>query len=100
MPRKPTLRAVTDADIAPMKVALSITEAARAGDRLAELEAMRLILAGAVQSSNTPPRDLASLTRRLIEVGREVEELKALARQEGDGDDQPVPDEAFDASAI
>lgn len=79
---------------------LTITEAARNGDRLAELQAMRLILAGAVQNPKTPARDLASLSRRLIEVGREVEELEALARQEGGDGEQPAADEALDPAAV
>ena len=78
----------------------TITEAARDGDRLAELRALRLILAGAVQNPKTPARDLASLSRRLIEVGREVEELEALARQEGEDGEQPAADEALDPAAV
>ena len=77
----------------------SIVDAAAEGDRLAEMRAMRLILARAVNSELTPARDLASLTRRLMEVGREIEELEAVASQEG-GDGQAVPDEEFDPSAL
>lgn len=76
----------------------SIVDAAAEGDRLAEMRAMRLILARAVNSEETPARDLASLTRRLMEVGREIE-LEALAGQEG-GNGQAVPDEEFDPSAL
>ena len=104
MASKPSLRAVTDADVATANAATqppaTLTEAAKAGDRLAELRAMRLILASACQNPNTAARDLASLTRRLIEVGRDVEELEALARQEGTGDEQPAPDEALDPTAF
>lgn len=104
MARTSPIRAVTPDDIKAAEEAAktprTITEAARDGDRLAELQAMRLILAGAVQNSKTPARDLASLTRRLIEVGKEIEELKALARQEGGNGEQPAPDEALDPAAI
>ena len=105
MPRATSpLRTVTAADVAAAeaaaKVPATITEAAAKGDRLAELRAMRLILAGAVQNPNTPARDLASLTRRLIEVGKEIEELGALARQGGGDGEQPAPDEALDPAAV
>lgn len=105
MPRTSSpVRAVTDDDVAAAAAAAkappTITEAASKGDRLAELRAMRLILASAVQNSRTPARDLASLTRRLIEVGKEIEDLEALARQEGNGDEQPAEDEALDPAAL
>jgi hypothetical protein len=104
MPRATPIRAVTDADVAAAAAKAAtpptISEAARDGNRLAELRAMRLILARAVENPMTPARDLASLTRRLIEVGREVEELEAIARQEGDGDERPAPDAALDPAAV
>lgn len=65
---------------------LSLTEAAKRGDRLAELRAMRLILADRVADSSTPPRDLAALSRRQIEVGREIEELEAKQQAEAESD--------------
>lgn len=97
MPRA-KLRAVTDADV-PV-VPLTLVEAATKGDDIAELKAMRLVIAKAVANPDTPPRDLASLSRRQIEIGREIRALEALERQEGNGDDRSAPDEAFDASAI
>ncbi|MBK7822834.1 MAG: hypothetical protein IPJ61_17670 [Tessaracoccus sp.] len=78
---------------------LSIVDAAADGDRLGELRALRLILARSVNSDETPARDLASLSRRLMEVGREVEELEAISSQEG-GDGGVVPDQEFDPSAL
>ena len=90
---------VAKADDAPPKPQ-TITEAARAGDRLAELRALRLILANACGNPGTPARDLASLSRRLIEVGQQVEELEALERQGGEDGEQPAPDEAFDPAAV
>ncbi len=78
----------------------TITEASRDGDRLAELKALRMIVAGACQNPGISGRDLAALSRRLIEVGREVEELEALARQEGEDGEQPAADEALDPAAV
>ena len=76
-----------------------IVDAAEQGDRLGELRAMRLILARKVNDETTPARDLAALTRRLMEVGREVEELEAVASQEG-GDGNVVPDQEFDPASL
>ena len=89
------LRAVGPDEQAPVK-ALSIEEAAEAGDRLAELKAMRLIIARALPGA--PPRDMAALSRRQIEIGREIEAL-----QIAEGEESVVAgtaDEAWDASAI
>jgi hypothetical protein len=54
----------------------------------------------AVFDEGTPPRDLASLTRRLLEVSREIERLES----ENGGANAPtateVEDEPFDPSEI
>ena len=73
--RKP-LRAVTDADVpeSPAKPK-SILEAAEAGSRIEELRAMRRRLARAMDDPNTPARDLAALSRRQLEIGREIEAI-------------------------
>ena len=55
---------------------LSIIEAIEAGDRLAELEATHRRIGRAVQDEDTPARDLASLTRRQMEISKEIEGLK------------------------
>ena len=53
-----------------------LVEAAEAGDRLAELKAMRVQLAEVLSSGDVAPRDLAALTKRLADMGREVQELE------------------------
>ena len=54
----------------------------------------------AVFDEGTPPRDLASLTRRLLEVRREIERLES----ENGGANAPtateVEDEPFDPSEV
>lgn len=54
----------------------------------------------AVFDEGTPPRDLASLTRRLLEVGREIERLES----ENGGANAPtateVENEPFDPSEV
>ena len=101
MAARTRLRAVTDADTAtPPAPPKSLIQAAKDGDDIAELKAMRLRLAQTLADPDTPPRDLASLSRRQIEIGREIRSLEALARQEGEGDDAPAADEAFNPAAV
>jgi hypothetical protein len=102
--RRPNLRAVAPGEKpAPQrrtrKKVPTILEAAEAGDRLAELVAMRRRLAKALDDPNCPPRDMAALSRRQLEIGREIDALKAAAEQEA-AEDAEVADEDFDASAI
>jgi len=61
---------------------MSIVEAAASDDRLKLLLAMRERVAQAVDDPDCPPRDLASLTRRLQEIAREIAEIQERARQE------------------
>ncbi|NEG54746.1 hypothetical protein [Bifidobacterium platyrrhinorum] len=54
----------------------------------------------AVFDLDTPPRDLAALSRRLLEVSREIERLEGR-----DGGDKPsvaveVEDDRFDEEAV
>ena len=80
-------------------VAKSVTEAAKSGDRRALLVAMRDRVAATVENTNTPARDLAALTKRLLEISNDIE---AIDSREGDekvgGVD--VEDGKFDAAAI
>lgn len=59
-----------------------------------------LRLEAAVFDEGTPPRDLTSLTRRLLEVSREIERLES----ENGGANAPtateVEDEPFDPSEV
>lgn len=71
--RKTPLRAVAPDET---RAALpSILEAAEAGSRLDELRAMRRRLARALDDPNTAARDLAALSRRQIEIGRDIEAI-------------------------
>ena len=73
MARK-NLRVATEDD-AP-GVPMSVTQAAQSGTRLDELVAIRAVLARAIDADTTSPRDLAALTRRQMEVSREIESLR------------------------
>jgi len=96
--RKP-LRAVSDVD-APLSGSRSVTAAAEHGTTRELLVAMRARVAAAVEDSGTPARDLASLTKRLMDIARDIEAIDARDQQEGSSRRGPVPDEAFDASAV
>lgn len=77
----------------------TVSEAADAGDTRAMLAAMRTRIAKAVEDPNTPARDLAALTKRLVEVVRDIEAIDAREQQEATSSAE-VGDGAFDASAI
>lgn len=76
MATKPTLRAVAEDEKPESKAPRSILESAEAGSRLDELKAMRRRLAKAMDDPNTPARDLAALSRRQLEIGREIEAIE------------------------
>lgn len=97
------LRAVPAGARAPVKRtrarrAKSVTEAADKGTTRELLVAMRARIAKAVEDPNTPARDLAALTKRLVEVVRDIEAIDARQAEEDTG--VAVPDEDFDASAV
>lgn len=73
MPRKAPLRAVAPDE--KRESPKSILEAAEQGSRLEELRAMRRRIARAMDDVNTPARDLAALSRRQLEIGREIEAI-------------------------
>lgn len=55
----------------------SVFSAARTGSKLLVLETMRDRVARDIQSPDTPPRDIASLSKRLMEIMDEIEVLRA-----------------------
>jgi hypothetical protein len=97
VPRR--LAAVPEGAQAPRKAPKSVTKAASDGNRRELLVAMRARVATAVEDPNTPARDLAALTRRLLEIAKEIEAIDVAAQQEG-RDADASPDEEFDSSAI
>lgn len=89
------LRAVGPDDAPPPKkrAPLTVTQAASSGSQRDLLAAMRDRVAKDVEDPNTPSRDLAALTRRLMEITREIEAIDARA-EEDDGDED-APDAAW-----
>lgn len=97
MPTKP-LRVVEPGEKPARK--LSITEAADAGELRALLVGMQSRVATAVQNPETPARDLAALTKRLMEIAREIKALDAEEDEAGGGEAHGRVDTSFDASAV
>ena len=75
MAARKTLRAVKADEKAEPKAPKTILEAAEQGSRLEELRAMRRRIARAMDDPNTPARDLAALSRRQLEIGKEIEAI-------------------------
>jgi hypothetical protein len=78
----------------------SISSAAADGTRRELLVAMRARVASAVEDARTPARDLAALTRRLMDIAQEIEAIEAREKQEAAEDANGHPDEAWDAEAL
>jgi ribosome-binding protein aMBF1 (putative translation factor) len=98
-PRK-ALRVVTPGEVPPEpKKPKTVTEAADNGTTRELLVAMRARIAKAVEDPNTPARDLAALTKRLVEVVRDIEAIDAREEQEAERGG-PVADETFSAEAL
>lgn len=93
------LRAVAPGEIAGPLVLKSVSEAAASGTTRELLVAMRSRIAKAVEDEGTPARDLAALTKRLVEVVRDIEAIDAREAQEV-GSHGDVSDGTFDASAV
>lgn len=92
MPRKAPLRVVAPDEKAKP---LSLLEAVDAGDYLAELVATHQRIARAVNNPETSPRDLASLTRRQLEISKEVKALRAASEGDEVGAAAATPDEEW-----
>lgn len=80
--------------------AMSVSEAAESGSRIAELRAMRRVIALRLDDTDTAARDLAALSKRQMDISKEIEEL--VAEEEGDelGKAADSPDESFDPKAL
>ena len=102
--KKTSLRAVTADEKAPKKAEpakpLTIAEAAASGSTRDVLVASRDRIAKALDDPNIAARDLASNSKRLMELIREIEALDARLAEEGVGDAPEVEDGNFDASAV
>lgn len=100
MPAKQRLRAVSpDEKPATRKAPATVAEAVASGTRRDELVTMRARIAKAIDDPNIRGADLAALSRRLMEISRDLEAIDKAAEEE-QRDGSATPDEEFDASAI
>lgn len=95
------LRAVTEGEVKAVDAKpKTVTQAADKGSHRELLVAMRDRVAKAVEDPNTPARDLAALTRRLLEIAREIEAIDSRAGGDDIGEAASTPDAEFDAEAL
>ena len=97
--RKTALRIAAPDEKAPTPPS-TVTEAASSGTTRDLLVTMRDRVAKDVENANTPARDLAALTKRLLEIVRDIEAIDARSKQEADNDASAVEDGDFDAASV
>jgi hypothetical protein len=97
MAARKTLRAVEPDEKPEPSKPKTILEAAEAGSRLEELKAMRRRIARAMDDPNTPARDLAALSRRQLEIGKEIEAI-VVSEDEDHSVVVNADDEAWDGT--
>jgi hypothetical protein len=95
----PPLKVVPEGATAPRK-RLTVTSAADGGNQRELLVALRSRIAKSVEDPNTPARDLAALSRRLLEIAREIEAIDSADREDEIGKAADTADESWDSSAI
>lgn len=97
--RRSPLRAVEPGESAPEPRVLSVDKAAAEGSELELLMSMRDRVAVAVADPNCAARDLAALTRRLREITKDIDALRARQVEEA-LDAADAPDEQWNSEAI
>lgn len=98
---KAKLRAVEPGEkAAGTDVPLSVAQAAATGDHRKLLVSMRERIAKTVSNPDCPPRDLASLTRRLQDIAKEIEAIDLRAKEDGADADDVAEDEELDAASF
>ena len=93
------LRSVGEGETAKPAKPQTVAQAAESGDQRSLLVAMRARIARTVSDPECPPRDLASLTKRLGDIADQIKALDAQAEEDAENE-REVPDEEFDASAL
>jgi len=92
-----SLRAVKAGEVkAPLKRPMTVTEAVECGSLRDQYVAMRARIAKAIDAPEIRGADLAALSRRMHELGREIAVLDARESEEDDGD-TTTPDEHWEA---
>ena len=94
--RSPALRAVAEDETAAPKK--SVAPAAKTNDQRELLVAMRDRIAETVSKPDCPPRDLASLTKRLQDIARDIAAIDAIESGQATSNDPISTD--YDSTAI
>ena len=89
---KPKLRTVTPGETADR---LTITEAVDNGTLRQQMVALRERIAVTVDNPDCPARELASLSRRLLEISKEIAAIDARSGEDDYGD--TAVDEVWEA---
>lgn len=94
--RKPSLRIAEPGETTPKPT--SVAEAAVVGDELGMLRFTRKRIATAIDCERTPARDLAALSKRLMEVQQQISEIEERDREKGGSD--VIDDAPFDPASL
>ena len=92
-----TLRAVKDGAVPPRKP-VTVQSAAEGGSRRELLVALRARITTGIDNPNTPARDLAALSLRLLDIARELELLDAAEKADDIGEAAATPDQDWASS--
>jgi hypothetical protein len=76
---------------------MTITQAAARGTVRDQLVALRDRVAKTVEDPNCPPRDLAALTRRLMEITKEIDAIDVRDAEDSGGAGAATPDDEWEA---
>jgi hypothetical protein len=76
----------------------SVKAAAASGTPRELLVAVRDRIAATIDKADTPPRDLAALTRRLMDIAKEINALDAAERSDDVGNAAATPDASWPAT--
>jgi hypothetical protein len=95
-PLKPPLRAVSPGETAPRhKKPLTVVEAATCGTHRELLDSLRRRIATTIEDPNAHPRDLAALSRQLLEISKELQATNAGTEDDQIGQAAATADEPW-----
>jgi hypothetical protein len=94
-PLKPPLRAVSPGETAPRRKPLTVVEAATRGTHEELLDALRVRLATAMEDPIAHPRDLAALSRQVVEISKELHASTAGNEDDPVGQAAKIADEPW-----
>jgi hypothetical protein len=92
-----SLRVVKDSPTPRRRKPATVRSAAESGSRRALLTALRARIATGIDNPDTPARDLAALSLRLLDIARELELLDAAEKADGIGEAAATPDQRWTA---